>query len=52
MRRRNHEEDVGLNTYYCPNSGMIKAHRCTLVERYKLWKRRRERMKEMIWPWH
>lgn len=38
-----------LNTYYCPQSGRIKAHRCTLAERFQMWRRRRQRMKELMW---
>ena len=41
-----------MSYYYCPGSGKIKAHRCTLKERYQMWKKRRQRMKEMIWPWN
>ena len=36
------------NFYYCPGSGKIRAHRCTLVERFQMWRRMRRRMKEWI----
>lgn len=36
------------NWYYCPGSRMIKAHRCTLIERIQMWRRRRQRMKEWV----
>lgn len=35
-----------MNAYYCPGSGKIKAHRCTLKERFQMWRRQRRRMKE------
>ena len=37
-----------MKTYYCPGSGMIRAHRCTLAERFQMWRRARERRKELI----
>lgn len=42
-----------MNGYYCPGSARIsKGQRITLADRIRMWKRRRERMKEMIYPWH
>lgn len=38
------------NYYYVPGAGKIKGQRITLVDRFRMWKRRRERMREMIWP--
>ena len=38
-----------MNWYYCPQAGRIKAHRCTLAERFRMWKRRRERMKTLTY---
>ena len=32
-----------MNWYYCPGAGKIKAHRCTLRERFQMWKRRRRK---------
>lgn len=38
-----------MGFYYGPGSGKIKAHRCTLKERFQMWRRQRQRMKE---PWY
>lgn len=35
-----------MSFYYCPGSGKVKAHRCTLKERFQMWRRQRRRMKE------
>ena len=39
-----------MNWYYAPGSGKIKAHRMTLLDRYRMWKafRRRAKMK-VVW---
>ena len=34
------------NWYYCPGARRIRAHRCTIAERFQMWKRRRQRMRE------
>ena len=35
--------------YYCPGSRRVKAHRCTLVERFQMWRRARQRRRELVW---
>ena len=32
-----------MNTYYCPGAGLIKGRRMTLMNRIRLWRRRRHR---------
>lgn len=35
-----------MNTYWVPGSRRIKAHRCTMMERFQMWRARRRRIKE------
>ena len=38
-----------MSWYYTLGSGKIKAHKLTLIERYRMWKKRRQRSKEVHW---
>lgn len=39
-------------SYYVPGARKIRGQRITLGDRVRMWRKRRERAKEMIWPWH
>lgn len=34
-----------MNWYYVPGANKIKAHRCTLAERFQMWRARRRQIK-------
>ena len=39
-----------MNTYYVPGSRRIsRGQRITIVDRVRMWKKRRERRKELVW---
>ena len=38
-----------MNTYYCPNAGKIKGMKLTLRDRFGMWRKRRQRRKELVW---
>ena len=40
------------NWYYAPGAGKIKGQRITLLDRIRMRKRRRQRMKEWVYPWY
>ena len=39
-----------MKTYWVPGARKINGQRLTLRDRYGMWKRRRQRMKEYVWP--
>ena len=41
-----------MGWYYCPGSGRIKGQKITLMDRIRMRKRRRQRMKELVYPWY
>lgn len=38
-----------MRTYYVPGARRIKGQRLTLRDRFGMWKKRRQRMKELVW---
>ena len=38
-----------MSWYYTPQSGRIKAHKLTLMERYRMWKKARQRARMVMW---
>lgn len=35
--------------YYVPGAGKIKGQRITLADRFRMWRKRRQRRKELVW---
>jgi len=38
-----------MNWYYCPGAGKIRGMKLTLGDRFRMWRKRRERMKTLTY---